>query len=676
MEAAGGDEVTGQALIDAVEGIEVTYTTGTGDDEKAKIAAEKAYVAAVDAFVSAIEELAISTDAQAAAPAVVTTKSLAPAYSDGAYAALEVEEPANKQVVIRDNAGTKTLTIGADDKEIVPAIRFSNSSSLGGDAEIEAGLYYVVDMMKGAAEDSKTYGLYVVQNSAMGINYVANAQPFNPYAIYNVENAAGTTKGNFNITALTEESNANYSGLTNVVDAENAVYAIGEDTIQLVKADVTVDKHMGYKYMTAPELANNTFTITSAIDVLEGYGFAMKAKADSAIFAIDGDETVYTLVAAGDPEEYGADNALERQAYNIKDADGNFVIFDTDKYLFANETGDINAKKAAFYMLAVGSESTYVLIDENNTDYEKLIVESRTKQIMPEALDGDKNNTFFVAAVPAPASYKSLPKHVSIKALNGDYVAVNAANQGIVAREGDLKAAYTAEDFTFWLDTAHYENVETFTYYVTKGAEDARLFMYNSTDSSKVQDANKESPYIYGVDGSRVIFMPAAVMAQDTLIVNGTDTVSIAKGTSKDGLKHAVKAGVKNFQFSFEFASKDAEGEYNIVCQNKDGKNYVHNINGVLVMGEKANALVVDVKDAEAPTSNEGTPSVAEVTVIAGEGNVQIAGAAGKKVVISNILGQTVANTVITSDNAVIAAPQGVVVVAVEGEEAVKAIVK
>ena len=34
------------------------------------------------------------------------------------------------------------------------------------------------------------------------------------------------------------------------------------------------------------------------------------------------------------------------------------------------------------------------------------------------------------------------------------------------------------------------------------------------------------------------------------------------------------------------------------------------------------------------------------------------------------------ANTVITSDNATIAAPQGVVVVAVEGEEAVKAIVK
>ena len=93
-------------------------------------------------------------------------------------------------------------------------------------------------------------------------------------------------------------------------------------------------------------------------------------------------------------------------------------------------------------------------------------------------------------------------------------------------------------------------------------------------------------------------------------------------------------------------------------------------------MGAKANALVVDVKDAEAPTANESAPSVSEVKVIATNGGVQIIGAAGKKVVITNILGQTVANTVLSSDNATIAAPAGVVVVAIEGEEAVKAIVK
>ncbi|MCD7978137.1 MAG: DUF6383 domain-containing protein [Tannerellaceae bacterium] len=64
------------------------------------------------------------------------------------------------------------------------------------------------------------------------------------------------------------------------------------------------------------------------------------------------------------------------------------------------------------------------------------------------------------------------------------------------------------------------------------------------------------------------------------------------------------------------------------------------------------------------------------VVVIAGQGTVTVKNAVGKNVAISNILGQTVANTVVTSDNATIAVPAGVLVVAVEGEAAVKAIVK
>lgn len=74
-------------------------------------------------------------------------------------------------------------------------------------------------------------------------------------------------------------------------------------------------------------------------------------------------------------------------------------------------------------------------------------------------------------------------------------------------------------------------------------------------------------------------------------------------------------------------------------------------------------------------TSNESIQT-ATVRVMAKAGAVEIAGAAGKKVVITNILGQVVANAVINSDNATIAAPAGVVVVSIEGEEAVKAIVK
>ena len=74
-------------------------------------------------------------------------------------------------------------------------------------------------------------------------------------------------------------------------------------------------------------------------------------------------------------------------------------------------------------------------------------------------------------------------------------------------------------------------------------------------------------------------------------------------------------------------------------------------------------------------TSIEGA-NAEGVSIITGNGTVTVQGAAGKSVVITNILGKVVAETVLTSDNATIAVPAGIVAVAVDGEEAVKAIVK
>ncbi|WP_195373142.1 MULTISPECIES: DUF6383 domain-containing protein [Parabacteroides] len=103
----------------------------------------------------------------------------------------------------------------------------------------------------------------------------------------------------------------------------------------------------------------------------------------------------------------------------------------------------------------------------------------------------------------------------------------------------------------------------------------------------------------------------------------------------------------------------DDNSEFNVFTQNDD-------------------ALIFDVEykaNDEVATDNENV-STSTVSVIAGNGSVAIKGAAGKTVTISNILGQTIANTVLSSDDATIAAPAGVVVVAIEGEAAVKAIVK
>ena len=71
-------------------------------------------------------------------------------------------------------------------------------------------------------------------------------------------------------------------------------------------------------------------------------------------------------------------------------------------------------------------------------------------------------------------------------------------------------------------------------------------------------------------------------------------------------------------------------------------------------------------KDSQA-TANEAI-ATSSVIVAGQDGAVVVKGAEGKNVIVSTILGKVVANEVLTSDNAQIAAPQGVVVVSVDGE--------
>ncbi|RDU50305.1 hypothetical protein DWU89_04895 [Parabacteroides acidifaciens] len=693
--------ITGEELIEAVKTAikGITYST-TAATEKL----EKAYVAKVNAYLSALNGLEIAdlatTGGQAANYAKVSTSAIKDGanYADGLNS-LTVNAVTSKQVVIRKLSNTKVLTIGGDpavvaNGNLVATIKTSDKdATIGGDATIAEGLYYVIDAMKeDDGAENKYYGLYFDESPVNAANYVAKAQAFNPYAQFVVTKAAGVDKGNYAIENRAT-ANAKWQGVTNVVDKDNKIYTIGNDTIQLVAAD-DVDEdnaYIGFKYITANDAKNNKFTITSAAEMLAGQTIVMVK--DSSLKIAEG-EMLFTLTPS-EETEYGVNEDLINVSYTIyNDADSTYLVKDdaSDNYRFIHESNIAPSAITKFYMIAVDTDSTYVLADGLD-DATKMVISTQYKTISAKDLD-ERNDMFIVKPQAAPASYKSLPKHVRIQAINGDYAAVNAKNQGIAVREGDLKAdAYDNLDFIFWLDTAHYENAAPYTYYITKGVKEteevaaSRLYMWNSYDSAKVKDANKELPYVYGAGANRVMFRTASIMAQDTLLVPTMDaaakidTVSIAAkpAGSADGLKHNVKAGVKNFQFSFEFASKDADNEYNIVCQNNNGKNYVHNINGVLAMGPKEDAVVVNVLNVtpedEAATGNE-TINAEGVKVIAANGGVQIIGAQGKKVVITNILGQTVANTVLSSDNATIAAPQGVVVVAIEGEEAVKAIVK
>ena len=250
----------------------------------------------------------------------------------------------------------------------------------------------------------------------------------------------------------------------------------------------------------------------------------------------------------------------------------------------------------------------------------------------------------------------------------------NGINEGILNSEG----------MVFWLDTV---GNETPAFYISRGVEgqNERLFMYNATDSMKIFDEGEAQEYFneaYVLEGTydesgatptgdaKVIFRPAVLVDNDTLTTTVGDKLVSVVAKDADITKDQVD-GLKAFQFGICLVDEDVEGEYIVY----NGSKYVYALNGKLGLTSDPQKAMVFTLGDETPTANEGV-EVSEVKVIAGEGNVMIAGAQGKKVVISNILGQVVANTVIASDNATIAAPAGVVVVAVEGEAAVKAIVK
>ena len=282
----------------------------------------------------------------------------------------------------------------------------------------------------------------------------------------------------------------------------------------------------------------------------------------------------------------------------------------------------------------------------------------------------------------------------------------------------------------FFIDTAHVNVSSMPTYLLALDVEAKKTAECNHEDHPAIGDHYQVIDYLQGrymVDASVDSVIPAylknsvkpfenvytryafvnAIHYQDTLyIMDAADATIKYDRDLYDGKNVAKKVVLKEKAYdgaSIAFRLKDQSDDENFYIETK-GKQYGYAANGNTWLKEQNHnivstgrgysetsdhngnwhqdvyediyqALLLNTTAQSDATANEDV-EVSSVTVIAGNGQVTVAGAAGKKVVITNILGQTVANTVVTSDNATIAAPAGVVVVAVEGEGAVKAIVK
>ena len=208
-------------------------------------------------------------------------------------------------------------------------------------------------------------------------------------------------------------------------------------------------------------------------------------------------------------------------------------------------------------------------------------------------------------------------------------------------------------------------------------------FLVNLVDSAELYKKTHlhDNKYV-NTEGFAKLGFVKGFHINDTLVIQREGVLIPAKADS-------IYMGSKDFNVA-KFAFRIVDHETNAFkietlykkfsdgpAAKADKLGYLKWMNGfVVVVNAIENGDTFNLEaDHSAPTANEGI-NASEVSVIAKEGAVVINGAAGKTVTISNVLGQTIANTVLSSDNATISAPAGIVVVAVEGEAAVKAIVK
>ena len=210
-------------------------------------------------------------------------------------------------------------------------------------------------------------------------------------------------------------------------------------------------------------------------------------------------------------------------------------------------------------------------------------------------------------------------------------------------------------------------------------------YLVNFADS--VELAENAADYIWNSRYTRLGFVEAKHIG-DTLVIyrNGQPSTAAADSIFLGDNKHN-KNGIKNAVFALRLTGTgeadfmiETEGDKKIPSQNEGA--WVAIKNGVPVVAKYASykdaiadAEIFNIEaTTEEATANEAIEA-AGVQVIGGQGVVTVQGAAGKVITVSNILGQTIANQVAASDNVTIAAPAGIVVVAVEGD-ATKVVVK
>ena len=204
--------------------------------------------------------------------------------------------------------------------------------------------------------------------------------------------------------------------------------------------------------------------------------------------------------------------------------------------------------------------------------------------------------------------------------------------------------------------------------HATPGTEGYKTGRYLVSLKDSVPTGFAKHPAIYD-NCVRLAFVDATHIA-DTLIISDSKFTG-----TKNAVNDSIKINATPNKATFALKIVD-QATQSFVMETVGGNTYVRILNGVPVLtGDIKEAAVFNIEATEENATANEAIAAEGVQVIGGKGAVTVQGAAGKVITVANVLGQTIANQVAASDNVTIAAPAGIVVVAVEGD-ATKVVVK
>ena len=208
-------------------------------------------------------------------------------------------------------------------------------------------------------------------------------------------------------------------------------------------------------------------------------------------------------------------------------------------------------------------------------------------------------------------------------------------------------------------------------------AKDLKVSIHNNPYINETEEGNYCAKLSF-VDAIHVLKEVSGKegYADQLYVINNGDTTALDMSTpdfnvAKFAFKYVDSMNSEEFKIQtlWKDYNPDTYGTNAYAAPSEEG--YLRWVNGCVVVDNgyaKGDVFDMNEDETRTPTANEEITAEGSVVVAGTNGAVVVKGAEGKSVIVSTILGKVVANEVLTSDNATIAAPAGVVVVSVDGE--------